>query len=55
MGLPMEPPIHLPKVDTWLYREFTLTNGLQAVLVSDATADKAAASMDVRTNSMPPM
>lgn len=42
-------PVHLPKVDTWQYRVINLANGLQAMLVHDSEADKAAASMDVRT------
>lgn len=41
-------PVHLPKVDTWQYRVINLANGLQAMLVHDSEADKAAASMDVR-------
>ena len=37
--------------DTREYRAITLTNGLQAMLVSDPTADKAAASIDVYVGS----
>lgn len=36
-----------PKTDDHLYRFLTLPNGLRALLVSDATADKAAAAVDV--------
>jgi hypothetical protein len=37
-----------PKVDDWAYRCIRLENGIEALLVSDPAADKAAASMDVR-------
>jgi insulysin len=37
------------KVDEWKYASVTLPNGLQALLISDPTTDKAAAAMDVRT------
>lgn len=36
-----------PATDDLLYRFVTLPNGLHALLVSDATADKAAAAVDV--------
>ena len=36
-----------PATDNLLYRFLTLPNGLHALLVSDDTADKAAAAVDV--------
>ena len=36
-------------VDDWNYRAITLQNGITAMLISDPEADKASASMDVRT------
>jgi hypothetical protein len=36
------------KVDDWAYRCIKLSNGIDALLISDPSADKAAASMDVR-------
>ena len=36
------------KSDTAEYEHITLPNGLQALLISDKDADKAAAAMDVR-------
>lgn len=39
-----------PAVDDWSYRCLRLPNGLQALLVSDPAADKAAAAMDVRSS-----
>lgn len=41
-------PLSKPKVDDWSYRSITLQNGLQALLISDESADMAAAAMDVR-------
>lgn len=44
-------PIAVPDTDDRLYRHLELDNGLSVVLVSDADADKAAASLDVRVGS----
>ena len=33
------------------YKSFTLENGIQCMLISDSTADKSAASLDVRVGS----
>lgn len=43
--------IVVPDTDERLYRHIELENGLSVVLVSDADADKAAASLDVRVGS----
>jgi insulysin len=40
----------LPAVDTFSYRLITLENGLQALLIHDPAADKAAAACDVSTS-----
>lgn len=40
--------LETPKVDDWHYRILDLHNGLQALLISDPSADMAAAAMDVR-------
>jgi len=39
--------LHLPPTDDRVHKYFTLKNGLEAIVVSDPKADKAAASMDV--------
>lgn len=44
---PLDGQIVTPRVDDCLYRLVTLENGLKAVLVHDATCDKAAAACDV--------
>ena len=44
---PSGAPFLIPRVDDQQYRLITLSNGLKALLVSDATADKAAAACDV--------
>lgn len=50
--LPIEQTgIVVPDTDERLYRHIELENGLSVVLVSDADADKAAASLDVRVGS----
>eukprot|EP00892_Ulva_mutabilis_P012171 jgi/Ulvmu1/9326/UM050_0076.1 len=41
-----------PKVDDWQYHILNLTNGIQALLISDPAADMAAAAMDVHVGSM---
>jgi len=38
-----------PSNDTWSYRTLRLENSLDCILVSDPEADKAACSMDVRS------
>lgn len=45
-------PINVSATDTRSYRAIELANGLQALLIHDATADKAAASLDVRVGSL---
>ena len=45
-------PIRKNDVDTRDYRLIKLENGLQALLIHDATADKAAAAMDVGVGHM---
>lgn len=40
-------PIHKSERDDREYRVIRLENGLQAMLIRDANADKAAASLDV--------
>ena len=45
-------PFRVPAIDDQRYRLLTLGNGLQALLVSDPSADKAAAACDVRVGSM---
>ncbi len=46
------PPFCTGRTDKHQYRVLTLDNGLRAILVSDAEADKAAAAMDVRVGSL---
>ena len=41
-----------PAIDTLEYRIVVLENGLKALVIHDADTDKAAAAMDVRTNSI---
>lgn len=48
----IDAPFSIPKVDNNLYRWIQLENGLQALVVSDLTTDKAAASADVRVGSL---
>lgn len=43
------PVIVTPSVDSRSYAHLSLPNGLEAVLVHDAEADKAAAALDVRS------
>ena len=45
-------PIRKNDVDTRDYRLIKLENGLQALLIHDATTDKAAAAMDVGVGQM---
>jgi insulysin len=45
-------PIRKNDVDTRDYRLIKLENGLQALLIHDAEADKAAAAMDVGVGHM---
>ena len=47
-----DPPFEVPAVDEYSYRLLTLPNGIQALLIHDSTADKAAAAVDVRTGSL---
>jgi Insulinase (Peptidase family M16) len=46
------PPFEIPAVDEYAYRLITLDNGIQALLIHDPEADKAAAATDVRVGSM---
>lgn len=46
--LPIRGTIVKPDLDTLEYKVVVLANGLKAILVHDAEADKAAASLDVR-------
>jgi insulysin len=46
------PPFELPTVDEYQYRLIKLDNGIQALLIHDPEADKAAAACDVRVGSM---
>ena len=41
-------PFKVPAVDRFAYRLIVLENGLQALLIHDPNADKAAAACDVR-------
>ena len=50
MGAP--PPFETPVVDEYEYRLIQLDNGIQALLIHDPEADKAAAAADVRVGSM---
>ena len=43
---PVEGPIK-SEIDKQHYRTISLENGLEALLIQDSTADKAAAAMDV--------
>ena len=45
-------PVDKPELDTREYRIIQLANGLKAVLIHDATADKAAACVDVAVGHM---
>lgn len=47
-GTPTGAPFLTPRIDEHSYRLITLDNGLRALVVSDPTADKAAACVDVR-------
>lgn len=40
-------PFKIPSVDTYAYRHVTLCNALEAILVHDPEAEKAAAACDV--------
>jgi insulysin len=46
------PPFEIPAVDEYSYRLIKLDNGIQALLIHDPEADKAAAACDVRVGSM---
>ncbi|KAG7668348.1 hypothetical protein Ndes2526B_g00937 [Nannochloris sp. 'desiccata'] len=46
------PPFEIPAVDEYAYRLIKLDNSIQALLISDPEADKAAAACDVRVGSM---
>jgi len=43
----MDPPFEVPLVDSYDYRLVELSNGIQALLIHDSEADKAAAACDV--------
>ncbi|KAK9803974.1 hypothetical protein WJX72_009535 [[Myrmecia] bisecta] len=47
-----EPQVVKPTIDQLEYRVVTFDNGLQALLISDAETDKAAAAVDVRIGAL---